>query len=98
MGSPAAIRKPSTGSEGATDRTHRPDKLTDPGPAAEAKAETEFTTQGAGEIEAETLFVIEMLMAANNSGRRHAGEGELDDGVDANRFATGDKTGVMLKF
>jgi hypothetical protein len=79
---PAAIRKPGSGSgsEGATGKAPRPDKLTDPRPAAEAEAETEFATQGAGEMEEETLFVVEMPTAADGSGRRRAGEGELDEG------------------
>ncbi|PVH70526.1 hypothetical protein DL98DRAFT_540759 [Cadophora sp. DSE1049] len=46
-------------------------------PAAEAG--TEFATQGAGEMEEKTLFVDDMPTAADGSGRRRAGEDELDD-------------------
>jgi len=56
----AAIHKLETRSEGATSKAHRLDKLTDPGPIAEAEAEMEFVTQEADEIEEETLFVDEM--------------------------------------
>ena len=66
-------------SESAAGRAHRPDKLIEPGPTAEAEAETEFATQRAGEIEGETLFVDEMPTAADGSSRRRAEEGELDD-------------------
>ncbi|KAF8540205.1 hypothetical protein BDD12DRAFT_804699 [Trichophaea hybrida] len=89
---PAAGCKLGTGSEGAASRAHRPDKLTDPGPAAEAEAETGFATQGAGEMEEETLFVDEMPTAADGSGRRRAEEGELDDRANADGSAIGDET------
>jgi hypothetical protein len=44
----ATICKPKTWSKDAASKTHRPDKFTDPRLAAEAEAETEFATQGAG--------------------------------------------------
>ncbi|KAF8846614.1 hypothetical protein BDZ45DRAFT_812194 [Acephala macrosclerotiorum] len=68
------------------------DKLTAPGPAAEAEAKTEFAAQGAGEMEEETLFVDEMPTAANGSERRRDGEGELNDKVNADGLATGEET------
>jgi hypothetical protein len=90
----AVICKPGTGSgsEGVTSKSYRPDKLPDPGPVAKAEAETEFAKQEAGEIEEETLFVIEILTAASSSGRRRTGEGELNSRVNANRSAIGDET------
>jgi hypothetical protein len=42
----ASICKPGTGSKRAAGEAHLTDKLTDPRPAAEAGAETEFATQG----------------------------------------------------
>jgi len=43
-------------------------------------------------MEEETLFVVKMPAAADSSGRCRAGEGELDDRVNANGYATGDET------
>jgi hypothetical protein len=43
-------------------------------------------------MEEEALFVVEMPTAADGSGRRRAGEGELGDRVNADGSATGDET------
>jgi len=43
-------------------------------------------------MEEETLFIVEMPTAADGSGRCRAGEGELDDRVNADGSATGDET------
>jgi hypothetical protein len=60
----APICKPRTGFKHAASKTHLTDKLTNPGPAAEAEAETEFATQGETAIGEDTLFVGEVLTAA----------------------------------
>jgi hypothetical protein len=43
----------------------------------------------------ETLFVAEMLTAANGNGRRHDEECELDDRANADGSATGDGTRTL---
>lgn len=53
-------------------------QATDPELAA-AEAGTEVATQGAGEMEEETLFVDDMPTAADGGRGRRAEEHELDD-------------------
>jgi hypothetical protein len=84
----AAICKPRTGSKRAAGKAHPTDKLTDPRPAAKARAKTEFATQGETPIEEETLFVDEVPTAAKASERRRYREFELDELASANKSPT----------
>lgn len=88
----AAICKPGTGSKRAASEAHPTDKLTDPEPAAEAGAETEFATQGETTMGEEPLFVDEVPTAAEAGERRRYGKLELDELASADESATGDET------
>jgi hypothetical protein len=68
------------------------DKLTDPGPTAEARAETEFATQGETAIGEETLFVDKIPTAAEAGERCRYREFELDELASADESAIGDET------
>jgi hypothetical protein len=88
----ASICKTGTRSKCAASEAHPTDKLTDPGPATEARAEMEFVTQGETAIGEETLFVDEVPTAAKAGERRRYGEFELDELASADESATGDET------
>jgi hypothetical protein len=88
----ASICKPGTGSKRAAGEAHLTDKLTDPRPAAEAGAETEFATQEETAIGEEILFVDEVPTAAEAGERRCYDEFELDELASADEFATRDET------
>jgi hypothetical protein len=84
----ALICKPGTRSKRAASKAHLTDKLTNPRPAAKARAETEFATQGETAIGEEILFVDEVPTVAKASKRRCYDKFELDELASANKFAT----------
>ncbi len=88
----ASTCKPRIGSKRAAREAYPTAKLTNPGPAAEARAETEFATQGDTAMGEETLLVDKMLTAAEASERRRYGEFESDELASADESPTDDET------
>lgn len=89
----AAICKPGTGLKRAASEAYPLDKLTDPGPAAEAEAETQGEiAMGAVVIGEETIFLDEVPTAAEGGERYRDEECEVDERSSADESAIGDET------